>query len=185
VFHRWFADGSAWDHALQSQNGPAPGYVPGGPNKSYTGSLNLAAQPPQKAYKDWNAEWPENSWEVNEPAIYYQAAYVMLLSRLMRAEQDVAIARAVRREESSHIQEVTVFPNPAHKTVTLTFHSQTAQKTILRFVDAAGREHLRRELQVQEGTNKIQVEVGALLPGTYYLKLDGNSLSGLQKLLIQ
>jgi hypothetical protein len=84
IYHTWFTDGSVWDNALTSPNGPAPGYVPGGPNKSYSGSVSgISAQPPQKAYKDWNTGYPENSWEITEPAIYYQASYIMLLSRLM------------------------------------------------------------------------------------------------------
>jgi hypothetical protein len=33
-----------------------------------------------KAFKDWNTGWPENSWEITEPAIYYQASYSLLLS---------------------------------------------------------------------------------------------------------
>jgi hypothetical protein len=41
-------------------------------------------QPPQKAYKDWNTSWPEDSWEVTEPAIYYQSSYVYLMSRFLR-----------------------------------------------------------------------------------------------------
>ena len=85
IYHTWFTDGSIWDNALTSPNGPAPGYVPGGPNKSYSGSVTtIANQPPQKAYKDWNTS-SETSWEITEPAIYSQAAYIMLLSRLMQA----------------------------------------------------------------------------------------------------
>ncbi len=84
IYHTWFTHGSAWDNALTSANGPAPGYVPGGPNKQYSGTLtDISAQPHQKAYKDWNSGWPDNSWEIAEPAIYYQAAYVMLLARLV------------------------------------------------------------------------------------------------------
>jgi hypothetical protein len=84
IYHTWFTDGSQWDNALTSANGPAPGYVPGGPNKNYTGTVSgITTQPPQKAYKDWNAGYPENSWEITEPAIYSQASYVMLLARLM------------------------------------------------------------------------------------------------------
>ncbi|HET9057449.1 MAG TPA: glycoside hydrolase family 9 protein [Chitinophagaceae bacterium] len=84
IYHTWFRDGSSWDNALASANGPAPGYVPGGPNKNYSGSVSgISTQPPQKAYKDWNTEYPENSWEITEPAIYTQASYVMLLARLM------------------------------------------------------------------------------------------------------
>lgn len=84
IYHAWFTNGSQWDNALTSANGPAPGYVPGGPNKQYSGPVaGIADQPHQKAYKDWNTAWPENSWEITEPAIYSQASYIMLLARLM------------------------------------------------------------------------------------------------------
>jgi hypothetical protein len=92
IYHSWFGDQTIYDNALTSPNGPAPGYVTGGANKNfqpdaaYTGP-RLAPpmdQPPQKAYKDWNTSWPENSWEITEPAIYSQAAYVFLLSRFVR-----------------------------------------------------------------------------------------------------
>ncbi|RPD47267.1 glycoside hydrolase family 9 protein [Paracnuella aquatica] len=86
IFHSWYKNGSSWDNALYSTNGPAPGYVPGGPNKQYSGSAaEISNQPHQKAYKDWNSGGTDKSWEVTEPAIYYQASYVMLLSRLMPA----------------------------------------------------------------------------------------------------
>ncbi len=92
IYHSWFAHGTVYQNALTSLKGPAPGYVTGGPNKNfrpaagYTGP-RLAPpmdQPPQKAYKDWSTSWPEDSWEITEPAIYYQAAYVFLLSRFVR-----------------------------------------------------------------------------------------------------
>jgi len=86
IYHTWFAHGSPWDNARTSPLGPAPGYLSGGPNRNYSGSLaGLATQPPQKAYRDWNTGWPENAWEITEPAIYYQAAYIQLLARLMPA----------------------------------------------------------------------------------------------------
>jgi hypothetical protein len=84
IFHTWFKDGTSWDNALTSTYGPPPGYVTGGPNSRYSGPVTgITNQPPQKAYKDWNTDWPEYSWEVTEPAIYYQASYISLLSRLM------------------------------------------------------------------------------------------------------
>jgi endoglucanase len=83
VYHQWFAPGTVWDDARRSPCGPAPGFVPGGPSAEYTGHLSPpAGQPRQKAYRDWNGRWPENSWEITEPGIYYQAAYVKLLSGL-------------------------------------------------------------------------------------------------------
>lgn len=86
LYHVWFSDGSVWDSARTSAKGPAPGYLVGGPNPNYSGSVaGISNQPRQKAYKDWNSGWPENAWEISEPGIYYQAAYVQLLARLMVA----------------------------------------------------------------------------------------------------
>ena len=58
-----------------------PGYLVGGPNRDYTGSLDwIRQQPFAKAYAELNEGPPVNSWEITEPAIYYQAIYVRLLS---------------------------------------------------------------------------------------------------------
>jgi len=92
IYHSWFCDGSIYDDARTSPNGPAPGYVPGGANASfapdgaYSGPPLVPPmnQPPQKSYKDWNTAWPEDSWEVTEPGIYYQSSYVYLMSRFIR-----------------------------------------------------------------------------------------------------
>jgi hypothetical protein len=43
-----------------------------------------AGQPPQKSYKDWNGGWPDSSWAVTEPGIYYQSAYIRLLSAFVQ-----------------------------------------------------------------------------------------------------
>jgi endoglucanase len=97
IFHMWFRDGDKrWDSAKDSELGPAPGYVPGGPNKSYCESdkdhkcydSEFRKQPAQKAYLDFNTSWEpqrdyDMSWAVTEPAIYYQAAYVKLLSKFV------------------------------------------------------------------------------------------------------
>lgn len=90
IYHAWFWHGSRWDDALTSECGPAPGFVPGGPNANAAQAgvpASLApptGQPPQKSYRDWNVGWPESSWAVTEPAIYYQASYIRLLSYFAR-----------------------------------------------------------------------------------------------------
>jgi endoglucanase len=81
IYHLWFKDGSMWDNALTSERGPAPGYVPGGPNQFFSGdSSPPIGEPAQKAYRDWNGNV---SYEITEPAIYYQAAYVRLLANFV------------------------------------------------------------------------------------------------------
>jgi hypothetical protein len=89
IYHTWFWRGSRWSDALTSECGPAPGFVPGGPNANAvkdgvpTALVPPAGQPLQKSYRDWNAPWPESSWVVNEPAIYFQASYVKLLTHFV------------------------------------------------------------------------------------------------------
>ncbi len=85
IYHYWFADGTRYDSAIDSPVGPPPGYVPGGPNVTYSGPVSPPAnQPPLKAYADWNANGNvERSYEITEPGIYYQAAYIRLLAGVM------------------------------------------------------------------------------------------------------
>jgi len=96
IFHSWFRDGDPkFDSAKTSELGPAPGYVPGGPNHSYCPAKDhkchtslVTRQPSQKAYLDFNTSWAPDkeydvSWEITEPAIYYQAAYVKMLSKFV------------------------------------------------------------------------------------------------------
>ncbi len=88
MYHAWFGDGTVWDNASTSPFGPAPGYLTGGanpyfaPDPSYSGPplVPPQGQPAQKSYRDWNTGWPQNSWEVTEPAIGYQGRYVRLLA---------------------------------------------------------------------------------------------------------
>ena len=88
MYHAWFGDGTNYDNAQTSSIGPAPAYLTGGtnpnynPDPAYTGPALIPplSQPIQKAYKDWNTSWPENSWEITEPSISYQASYVRFLS---------------------------------------------------------------------------------------------------------
>ncbi|MEM6802053.1 MAG: glycoside hydrolase family 9 protein, partial [Bacteroidota bacterium] len=87
IYHLWFGDGTVYDNAQTSPNGPAPGYLSGGPNPSYFPSQGYFSppqdQPRQKSYLDWNTSWPQDSWQITEPAIYYQAAYIHLLSQFV------------------------------------------------------------------------------------------------------
>ncbi|GAB3906838.1 hypothetical protein GCM10028803_39850 [Larkinella knui] len=81
IYHSWYRDGSAKYDGANSQFGPAPGFVAGGANQYYSGTATPPkGEPPMKAYRDWNTVWPDASWEVTEPAIYYQAAYTFVVA---------------------------------------------------------------------------------------------------------
>jgi len=104
IYHSWFDDGTEWDNVTTGA-GPAPGYISGGPNKNRDGVYNspvlyhplTSGQPAQKAYVEYNqfvnqnqgpiTDWQSSPWFASypwsEPGIYYQAAYVCLLSKFV------------------------------------------------------------------------------------------------------
>ena len=84
IYHQWFGQGE-FKNALTSEKGPAPGFLVGGPNRNYSGDEAVAAGPPMKAYID-TVRSNVPTYEILEPAIYYQSAYVKLLSKFVTAE---------------------------------------------------------------------------------------------------
>ncbi len=105
-YHSWFADGSpTWDEVSATTPGPAPGFLVGGPNPSYSlegcctsgpqpqcggASANALCagdyspplnQPAAKSYLQFNTSWPANSWSVTENSNGYLTAYILMLAR--------------------------------------------------------------------------------------------------------
>jgi hypothetical protein len=104
IYHSWFSDGGDWDSAIFSRYGPPPGYIVGGPNASYSVPTISppANMPAQRAYRDWNSDWPEKSWEVSEPSISYQAAYILLLAKATLANREEALSKSHHNEAAAY-----------------------------------------------------------------------------------
>lgn len=96
-----------------STYGQLPGYLTGGPNFTYTyetgaGALQeLRFQPHMKSYKDWSGDWPQNSWTITEPAIYYQAAFVNLLSHYVTGSGTAPTATGISAPSRSGLSKAS------------------------------------------------------------------------------
>jgi endoglucanase len=111
MFHAWFAHGTRWQQVTEQLPGPPPGFLVGGPNPQFSldaccrapagspayrcyGATTFSlcqknftppvAQPPAKAYLQFNDPWPANSWAISEPSLGYQSYYVRLLAAFTR-----------------------------------------------------------------------------------------------------
>jgi hypothetical protein len=81
------------EDAQVSTHGPAPGFVPGGPNWYYSGSYDIPNRAfPAYAYRDWSVgcDWDggacaSSSWEITEPTTNAQGAAALLFSFVMPA----------------------------------------------------------------------------------------------------
>jgi hypothetical protein len=172
IYHTWFANGSIYDHALNSPNGPAPGYVVGGPNKNFTATWLQppAGQPDSKSYLDFNDGWPNNSWEVSEPAIYYQAAYIRLLAGVI-ANYDTSLVTQNNYEIADYI--VQVYPNPSF--------SQFRIESDQRIKETTAFDVLGKEVTLHStANNQFSIEKS----GIYFLKIELENGSFVKKKII-
>ncbi|MEM6724873.1 MAG: glycoside hydrolase family 9 protein [Bacteroidota bacterium] len=185
IYHIWFGDGTDYDHAQTSPIGPPPGFVTGGFNPSYSpdGAYNGPAlvppmnQPAQKSYLDWNTSWPENSWEISEPAIYYQAAYLKLLSAFTFPGE---ISTSLE-DPSMVAHSLRIFPNPTRDWVQLELEDPFAEFIRLEVYDQQG-----RQIRVQDlpTTSQTTFQVGDLSDGVYWLQLTTTLGSFREKLVV-
>ncbi len=139
LYHDWFYPGTPWDKVGVSQYGPAPAYLPGGPNQNFNiqqtnnfpnfgGYVSvgeelelltfikneLVGSPPAKMYVDINNGWPVNSWEITEPSCGYQTAYIRLLSKFVTENEN--IPNSITKPQ---IKSVSIYPNPAQEIITI------------------------------------------------------------------
>ena len=196
MYHVWFGDGTAWDNALTSSKGPAPGFLTGGPNKYFNvdgccpnncGSTQNNAlcatatlqpplnQPAMKSYKDWNTSWPQNSWQVTEPAIYYQAAYIRLLSKFVQSTS-VGVAEA-----PSNFLDFKLLPNPAGKTCEIWLGQNVSGNCTVRLLNSTGQ--VLSEQQMAEGV-RPRLDLTGLPPGIYFVQVQTAQQSGMQRLAV-
>lgn len=177
IYHSWFKDGSPlWDKAGVSTYGPAPGYVSGGCNPGYSidgccpsscgASNNLCNtstlspplnQPIQKSYKDWNTEWPQNSWTITEPGIYTQASYIRLLAWF----QNTPCATTTDVNYVGNNYYLNVYPNPAQKYIFI----QTIYPTKVVICDLMGNIIIDNDLN----NDNTRVDVSMLSHGMYLI----------------
>ena len=186
LYHHWYKDKSDWDNALTSSKGPPPGYVTGGPNKDFSVKTISppASQPPQKSYKDWNFSWPENSWEISEPAIYYQGAYIALLSRIIAAGAGCSPATSL--EDVVRLDtRMQIVPQPSQGAFTLVYEAEEAGATSLRFRDVQGRLLWEKKMNVLFGENRYEIVTNKVPAGVYLLELHTERGVGVKKVLVQ
>ena len=175
IYHYWFGEGSIYDGA-SSTYGPAPGFLSGGVNQGYDGgSTYMPITPVQKAYKDWNSDYPEQSWEVTEPGIYYQAAYVHLLSYFAGAATPIS---------STGTLNATTVKNPS---VAWLVHGRVLEGSLnmaakgfveIQVVDLHGRTVASSKAWMSAGESQMRLTLNATAPGIYWVRTaQGNSVS--------
>lgn len=198
-YHSWFSEGSAlWDRVGVSTYGPAPGFIPGGPNKNYklddccaanscnwTGLCNSSEvtpplnQPVQKSYKDWNTSWPQNSWEVTENAQGYQASYIRMLSHFVCTAPPLG-SKDHGTDNSSH---VTLFPNPTQGNFTVEIELDKNTEVEVIVYNAIGKIIHTSKAAGTAGTYKLDVPFEEHPTGVYFVHVKAGPIKSVERLI--
>jgi endoglucanase len=159
MYHLWFADGTDYDHALTSPKGPPPGFLVGGPNKwvSVPSLTPPYGQPNAKSYLDYNDPWPNNSWEVSEPHIQFQAAYVRLLSEIIGEENAVLNLKEIENLE------LMIYPNPTINKIHVRGNKSVEKAIVYALI---GEEVIRLE----PNSTSFEIDFSALSEGVYLIQ---------------
>lgn len=195
IYHTWFGDGTPWDNAFSSPKGPAPGFLTGGPNKYFSidgccpsncGSAQNNAlcataalvpplnQPAMKSYKDWNTSWPQNSWQITEPAIYYQTAYIRLLSWFIQ-KSPVNVENTVESDPG-----FTLAPNPAAQICRVQLSRVLPGDCQVVLINTSGQ--VIRQMPMT-GTTLV-LDLNGLPPGMYFVEISGAGQGAMAKRLV-
>ncbi len=174
IFHTWFNDGTDWDNALTSTYGPAPGFLSGGPNQGYTGSLSPpAGQPVQKCYLDYNNGYSDVAYEITEPAIYYQAAYIRFLAHYV---SDPTVTSTTNLEAIKNC--ISIYPNPTDDYFRISGNLDGFTVQILTETGSVYRE-------VTTYGSDVIIDISGLPSGLLFIKVQdsNNSMLGVEKIL--
>ncbi|GAB5399941.1 MAG: glycoside hydrolase family 9 protein [Aureisphaera sp.] len=173
IYHTWFADGTVYDNAITSPIGPAPGFVTGGPNAQFSVSSLVPpfGQPQQKSYLDFNDGFPNNSWEITEPAVYYQAAYLRLLAA--RTDASLVLATASNSIEPNW----AIYPNPAWNSFKI---KGLDKPTSIKIYSASGQLLLEKIVAKDEA-----IAIDGLPSGVYFLNVLTDEGTLTKRLLIE
>jgi len=160
IYHGWFK-GSKWKNAQTSTCGPAPGYIPGGPNRAYGGhQAGIKDQPPQKAYRDGGSY--SNSWEITEPSCGYQSAYIKLLSKFVNDQPYQTSVTSRAAVEPVGFRLLQNYPNPFNGTTRIRFELERKQ-------------HIRLEIYNVNGTLVQHLYQGTLSAGAHTIPWEADS----------
>jgi len=94
------------------------------------------------------------------------------------------VQRTAAITETDKLQNVLVYPNPAHSNVTLQFESDESAEGVLFMYDVAGREVRSEKLQILAGQNSMEFDIANLPRGIYLVVVHGAGLSAARVNLI-
>jgi trimeric autotransporter adhesin len=118
----------------------------------------------------------QEAGKLGAPRIFYRL-------KIIHADGSYAYSTVVVIEmPGSFITRITIFPNPAEKITTVLISSPAEQQVKLELVDVAGRKVMTKNALLKKGENRIQIDLGSLRAGVYFLRIKGQFVNAQEKI---
>ncbi|MBL7818637.1 MAG: glycoside hydrolase family 9 protein [Saprospiraceae bacterium] len=177
IYHGWTGDKTAFDLD------PIPALMTGGINKNY--SVHTISppynQPIQKMYKDWNTSDTDKSWEITEPAVSYQAAYIRLVSKFATRSALSPVENTLVNEDNTPL---SIFPNPTDSSLSFQFGKNINEDFTVQIVDLFGKIHFSEKHESVDYQSTMVVNTESMADGNYILNLKIGSMTYAKKFQI-
>jgi hypothetical protein len=84
---------------------------------------------------------------------------------------EYSYSKVISLRRNTEQQPVTLYPNPATRSVTLTYRSATAIAATIQLIDAAGKIIIEQPVALQTGDNTIPLDITAATTGLYIVQI--------------
>jgi uncharacterized delta-60 repeat protein len=102
--------------------------------------------------------------------------------RLKMIDKDGKVSlSATRNVNNSNSFDATLYPNPVHQNLTLSFNTEKEMSVQVEIVNAEGKQVMKQYVQIPYGTSIKILNVAALSSGSYFVRITGQNIqSGLK-----
>ncbi|MBK7764345.1 MAG: T9SS type A sorting domain-containing protein [Bacteroidetes bacterium] len=92
--------------------------------------------------------------------------------KIIDEDQQFAYSNIIQlQNKATGTQILNVFPNPVHDLVNIEIQSKENEQGILQLIDASGKVHTRKTIDLKTGYNKKSLSLEAIPAGVYQLQL--------------
>lgn len=88
--------------------------------------------------------------------------------------------------EQPSINSMDVWPVPAKDLIHMNIHTTAfSDNTVMTVYDLTGRKMIEKHMTLEEGENNMSVQVPTLVPGVYYVNLNGKEINCSKKIIVE
>jgi len=96
-----------------------------------------------------------------------------------------SVCRIEQNQSADDLQQLSIYPNPAHDKVMVEIKNNTEQQTIIKITDLAGKLIFSEKVQLNEGISTLEIDITHFAKGAYVFSAESRNGTERQRIMIQ